>query len=1085
MTSKRTNNQFHTTPLRERLSGLRGREYWRSLEELAETKEFQERLEREFPQGAAQWLDPVSRRNFLKLMGASLALAGVVGCTRQPDERILPYTNNPDLTDPQRLAPTEVTYYATAMVMGGFASGLLVESYLGRPLKAEGNPEHPASLGGTDVFAQASLLTFYDPERSQTVVNNGTSSSWEAFVNAAGTAMNARSGAGGAGMHILTEAVSSPTLASQIRSLQSRYPRAVWHQYEPVSDDNAKQGAQMAFGRNVFTRYEIAPANILLSLDADFLASGPGGVRYAHDFASGRRIWEHEDQMNRLYAIEATPSVTGSVADHRLSVRPSEVEAYARIIAQRLGVNVPQSEGLTLSEQQTAWIDGLVSDLQASQGASVVVAGDAQPPVVHALAHAINRALGNVGTTVFYTEPVMAQPANAPQTQIQSLTELVNAMNNGQVEMLVILSGNPAYTAPADLGFADALANVPVSIHLGMDYNETAALSTWHIPEAHYLESWGDARAFDGTATIIQPLIAPLFDGKTASEVVAALNGQADMAAYDLVRSFWQNWHTGGDFEGFWQISLDNGMVAGTGLPPINVNLSLNNLPAPQPISNQFELVFRPDPSVWDGRFTNNGWLQELPRPWTRLVWDNAALISPRTALELFNTSLDFSADATRAIFSLDTSRESELTPRDYEELSKLNGRMIELTYQGRTLSVPVWIMPGHPNNSISLHLGYGRSLVGVVGEGVGFNAYALRTSDAPWFGPASVTPTGEYHQLVSTQDHHSMEGRAIVRAGTLEQYREEPGFIGALAEVPNHPERSLFQDLFPYDNGHSWGMVIDLNTCIGCHVCTIACQAENNIPVVGKDEAAIGREMHWIRVDRYYGGDLEDPVLYQQPMACVHCELAPCEIVCPVNATVHDHEGINTMVYNRCVGTRYCSNNCPYKVRRFNFFWYNDIDSPSLKLLQNPEVTVRSRGVMEKCTYCIQRIQEVTIPAKNEGREVMDGEIVPACAQACPTNAITFGNLNDESSQVYAQKQLLLNYGVLEELNFFPRTTYLGRISNPNPAIGPQRGMDYPNHGVPYGTDHGHGDGHGGGTEGEEMSDGESHGGESQNGQH
>jgi molybdopterin-containing oxidoreductase family iron-sulfur binding subunit len=502
------------------------------------------------------------------------------------------------------------------------------------------------------------------------------------------------------------------------------------------------------------------------------------------------------------------------------------------------------------------------------------------------------------------------------------------------------------------------------------------------------------------------------------------------------------------DFDQFWFNALNDGVISGTSLPFKDIGLNMQSLPAAQ-TSSPMELVFRPSPSVWDGSFANNGWLQELPQPWTRLAWDNAALMSPRTAIELLGLSI---ADT------------SNLTPEDYEALDKANGSVIELNYGGRTLLAPVWIVPGHAPDTVTLHVGYGHTDIGQVGNGVGVNAYSIRSSEQPWFAPVTATViNAQRYQLVSTQDHHSMEGRAIVRAGTLEEYQQEPGFIGALAEFPNHPERSLFQDLFPYKDGYSWGMVIDLNACIGCNTCTIACQAENNIPIVGKEEVAIGREMHWIRIDRYYGGDLENPVLYQQPMACVNCELAPCEIVCPVAATIHDAEGINNMVYNRCVGTRYCSNNCPYKVRRFNFFYYTDYldENPSLQLQQNPDVTVRSRGVMEKCTYCIQRIKEVTIPAKNENREIADGEVIPACAQACPTQAITFGNLNDPESRVSALKKNLLNYGVLEELNFFPRTTYLGRVTNPNPIIGAMGGMEYPGTGYPYGEEHdgGHGD--------------------------
>jgi molybdopterin-containing oxidoreductase family iron-sulfur binding subunit len=688
----------------------------------------------------------------------------------------------------------------------------------------------------------------------------------------------------------------------------------------------------------------------------------------------------------------------------------------------------------------------------------VVVPGIEQPPIVHALAHAINRLLENFGATVTFSDLVAAPLADGTASQLESLRALNDAMAAGQVNTLIMVGSNPAYSAPADFNFAANLANVGLSIHMNEYLDETGALCTWHVPQAHFLESWGDARAYDGTVSIIQPLIAPLYDGKTALELFSVLNGTPD-TSYNIVRTYWQNQTGGGDFATFWNTVLRDGVIAGTALGAKTVSLGLQNIPAPAELSMATELTFRPDSAVWDGRFSNNAWLQELPRPWTRIAWDNAALVSPRLAIELFGLPV---ADI------------NNLTPQDYEALSEANGNMVELQYNGRTLQVPIWVTPGQPYRSITLHLGYGHDGLGNVADGVGFNAYALRGSEAPWFGRVAVTPVGGKYQVVSTQDHHSMEGRAIIRAGTLQQYLENPGFIGVLPEFPNHPERSQFQDLFPYEDGYSWGMVIDLNTCIACNSCVVACQAENNIPTVGKDQVAIGREMHWIRIDRYYGGSLDEPMLYQQPMACVHCELAPCEIVCPVNATVHDHEGLNVMIYNRCVGTRYCSNNCPYKVRRFNFLQYMDEETPSLSLQRNPDVTVRSRGVMEKCTYCVQRIKEATIPAKNANRPVADGEITPACAQACPTHAITFGDLNDHESRVYKLKQNLLNYGVLEQFNFFPRTTYLGRITNPNPAIGQREGADYPGHGYPYGqdahggeSDHGEGEMH---TEGGES---------------
>jgi molybdopterin-containing oxidoreductase family iron-sulfur binding subunit len=1057
--------QGKLTALRERLSSLTGQNYWRSLGELADSDDFREHLEREFPRGASEWVgnDPVSRRNFLKLMGASLALAGVVGCTRQPDEKIYPYTNAPE-----DLIPGIPQYYATAMAMGGYATGLLVESHLGRPTKIEGNVDHPASLGATDLFAQGAILTFYDPERSQVVSNLGQTSEWETFTAALEEQLAAHAGNGGEGIRLLTETVTSPTLIAQVDALLETYPNVVWHQYEPLARDNARAGAIMAFGEPVETIYDLSAADVVLTLDADILMLGPGSLRYARQYADRRRIWEDDgENLNRLYSIEATFSVTGGTADHRLAATPREIEALTRLIAQGVGVNVAQMQGLELDERSTTWINGLLSDLNDNRGSCVVVAGDQQPPTVHALAHAINSRLGNVGNTVFYTDPVAASSTDGAVTQLESLQTLVSDMEAGNVDTLLIIGGNPVFTAPVDVAFAQALENVPFSVHMGIYHDETAALCTWHIPEMHFLEAWTDMRAFDGTITIVQPLIAPLFQSRTPAQVLAAMNGSPDMSSYQIVRNFWEANSPDDNIERFWQISLNDGLVADSALRTRELTATLDNLPEPPALlevheqANLMEVTFRPDYSVWDGRFVNNGWLQELPRPLTRLAWDNAALISPRTAIEMFDLGLDV----------------NNLSPQDYEGLNASNGRMVEVTYSGNTLELPFWIVPGHPDNTITIHLGYGHTEnVGTIGTNVGFNAYALRTSAALWSGPATVALTNRNHPLVTTQEHHAMEGRAIVRAGTIDQYREEPGFMGMMPQFPNHPDRALFQDLFPYEEGHSWGMAIDLNACIGCNACVIACQAENNIPIVGKGEVAMGREMHWLRLDRYFGGDLNNPVLYRQPMACVQCELAPCEIVCPVNATVHDHEGLNTMIYNRCVGTKYCSNNCPYKVRRFNFFQYQDETTPTFKLMRNPDVSVRSRGVMEKCTYCIQRIKVATINEKNTDTPLSDGAIQTACQQVCPTQAIVFGDLNDPESKVNKLKQSLINYGVLEELNFFPRTTYLGRLSNPNPEIGAVAGVNYPMGGEPYGTPHGD-ESHGEDAEAEGSGGGESSG--------
>jgi MoCo/4Fe-4S cofactor protein with predicted Tat translocation signal len=985
-----SNEPLNLEKIRARLAGVRGQHYWRSLDELAATPEFQEFLHREFPRQASEWIDPnpMSRRSFLKLMGASLALAGLSGCSfNQPQEKVLPYVNKP-----VPLTPGLPLFYATAMPLGGYAAGLLVRSNEGRPTKAEGNPDHPASLGATDVYAQASILSLYDPDRSQSVSSGGQPKTWDEFLTALNGAISGQRG-GGAGLRILTETVTSPTLAAQMQALLQAFPQARWVAYEP-GGDNARVGAQQAFGQDAHAIYHFDQANVVLTLDADVLQFAPGRVRYAHDFVGGRLLRADRTTMNRLYAVESTPTITGALADHRLPLKASQVEGFARAVAQGLGV--AGAAGAAPAGVPEGWIAALVKDLQANRGKSLVIAGDGQPPAVHALAHAINAALGNAGSTLAYTAPVAASPAD----QLGGLRQLAQEMAAGQVQALIILGGNPAYTAPADIPFADALKSVPFSAHLSLHVDETSALTTWHIPEAHYLEAWSDARAYDGTATIIQPLVAPLYGGKSAHELVAALQGQ-NAKSYDLVRGFWQGQHQG-DFETFWRTALNKGVVDGTAAAPASPTPSGNAAAPGAAAAEGLEITFHLDPAIWDGRFANNGWLQELPKPISSLTWDNVATMSPNTAAQR----------------------------------NLATGDVVELSYKGRTLRAPVLVQPGQPDDSLAVTLGYGRARAGQVGNGVGFNANALRTSDAPGFGVGlEVRKVGETHRLASTQSHFSMEGRDFVHSASLADYLKNPGFAHAGEGGEQLPSLYSPQE-HPYP-GNKWGMVIDTSACIGCNACVVACQSENNIPVVGKDQVLNTREMHWLKIDQYYqGSDLENPGLLFQPRMCQHCEQAPCEVVCPVAATLHDSEGLNVMVYNRCVGTRYCSNNCPYKVRRFNFFQYSKKDVPVLMLAANPEVTVRDRGVMEKCTYCVQRISAARIVAERENRPIADGEVRTACQQACPTNAIVFGNLNDAGSQVAKLKQQEANYGLLAELDTQPRTSYLPRVRNPNPEL-------------------------------------------------
>ncbi|HEY1233751.1 MAG TPA: TAT-variant-translocated molybdopterin oxidoreductase [Candidatus Binatia bacterium] len=996
----------------------RAKEYWRSLEELAGSAQFKELIETKLPRHSAIWNGGVDRREFLKLMGASLALAGISGCLSPApaptDEKIVPYVHQPET-----LIPGKPLYFATAIPMDGYGRGVLVESHMGRPTKIEGNPQHPASLGATDAVTQASVLSLYDPDRSQVISNAGRVATWDAFFSALNQELESQRVVQGAGLRILTETVTSPTLAAQLQQILRIFPKAKWHQYDGLGGDYAREGARIAFGQLLETIYRFDRAEVVLSLDADFLLRSPGSLRYAREFIDRRRVPGAPVAANRLYVIESTFSLTGSNADHRLAISPTAMLQLTRTLAGRFGVQV-SAEQPTKTPAEDKWLSALVKDLQAHRGRSIVIAGEYQPPAVHALAHAINDALGNIGATVFYIDPVAINPTN----QAESLRDLARDLDDNTAQVLIMLGGNPAYTAPADLDFAGRLVTSNFNVHLSLHQDETSALCHWHIPQAHYLESWSDVRAYDGTATILQPLIAPLYGGRTAHEILAAITGQSERSSYEIVRDYWRGQSKSKNFETAWRTALHDGFIADSAFAPRNVKLKPGakfdvaqaNAPSSSGAARtgngqSLEVLYRPDPSILDGRFANNGWLQELPKPLTKLTWDNAALMSPRTAARL---GISY-----------------EVGGRGGER-GTIYADVVELEYDGRRIRGPAWIVPGHADECITIHLGYGRRRAGRVGTDIGFNANGLRTTETLWHGAdVGIKKTGAQYALACTQFHHLMEGRDLVRSGTIEQYRKNPKF---LLDPDKEPPLSLYPD-FKYD-GYAWGMSIDVNACIGCNACVVACHAENNGPVVGKQEVLHGREMHWIRVDRYHSGDANNPETYHQPVPCMQCEKAPCELVCPVGATAHSHEGLNDMVYNRCVGTRYCSNNCPYKVRRFNFFQYSDFKTESLKPLRNPDVTVRSRGVMEKCTYCVQRINEAKIAAEKEERSVRDGEIETACQQACPTRAIIFGDINDPQSRVSQLKAVPLSYGLLTELNTRPRTTYQAKLRNPNPEI-------------------------------------------------
>jgi molybdopterin-containing oxidoreductase family iron-sulfur binding subunit len=1050
---------------RESLSEARGPELWRSLDEIAGTAEFREMLHREFPRHASEWPEGVSRRAFLQLSGASLGLAGLTACTRQPVEKVIPYVRKPE-----QIIPGKPLFFATALSLGGYATGVLAESHEGRPTKIEGNPEHPASFGATDVYTQASVLTLYDPDRSQKVLSSGRDSTWSAFVNEIVAAMRVKEAIAGEGLRFLTGTVTSPLLAAQIADLLQRFPKARWHRWEAAGRHQTRAASRRAFGRPLDVRYDLRQADVLVTLDSDLLTEGPGAVVYARQFADRRRLRATSpaatgdaahtaidvvnhvatQKMNRLYAVESAPTRTGTLADHRLQLPPAQVEAFAVALAEALGVVA--STGVALSDKAKTWIDAVAQDLKAHAGRSLVVADEYGSTDLQVLVHGINAALGNLGKTVLTAEPVEVDPVD----HLQSLSELVADMKSGAVDLLVMLDGvNPVYTAPVDLDFAAALEKVRLRVHHGLYEDETSEYCHWHLHGVHELEGWSDARAFEGTISIVQPLIEPLYGGKSAHEVLAVLGGQLDATGYDLLRKFWDKglagfapaleakakeagFPQGGatqaePLEANWRRALHTGFLPGSELPAVPATVDGSALaPAAAGLAKaaklQVELpgitlLFRPDPTIYDGRFASNAWLQEVAKPITKLSWDNAVLFGPKTAERL------------------------KIGPED----------TLQIGLGVHSIKAAAWVLPGVAENTAVLTLGYGRRRAGK-GTGQGFNAYALRTRDQLWAAPGlSIHNLGERFILACTQNHHVLHGgihedelasteaekREVIRTATLAGLVANPQLIAEKREIPTE---SMYPP-FKYE-GHAWGMAIDLSVCTGCNACVVACQSENNIPVVGKDQVLRGREMHWLRIDRYFAsatpGDLDEPTIHHQPLPCMHCENAPCEVVCPVAATTHSDEGLNDMTYNRCVGTRYCSNNCPYKVRRFNFLRYADKDTPVLALLQNPDVTVRMRGVMEKCSYCVQRIEEAKITSKVEEKPIPADGIKTACQQVCPSQAIAFGDINQPDWQVTQWKQSPLSYGLLEEVGTRPRTTYLAKLSNPNSALAPARGTEH-----------------------------------------
>ncbi|HEY4363945.1 MAG TPA: TAT-variant-translocated molybdopterin oxidoreductase [Bryobacteraceae bacterium] len=995
-----------------------GPKYWRSLDELAKTPQFREFVEQEFPAHADEMLEGNSRRTVLKLMAASFGLAGLAAC-RRPVEHIYPTAKGWD-----NYVPGEKLTYATAVSLAGQVTGLLVETHDGRPTKIEGNPDHPFSQGAATALVQASLLNLYDPDRSKSVLEAGKETSWSAFE----ATVKSLSLGDGSGLRFLSETVASPSLFALRADVLKKFPKAKWVEYEAFQRNAGRAGAMIAFNEAVSPQTDFSKAKVIVALDSDFLGQDWQTPLPTKQFSSRRHMDSEEDfdKINRLYSVESQFSITGANADHRLRLRGSEIKQFAADLAAALGALPGLNVLNNGTDRRSKFLAAIVKDLKAAGKDSLVITSPRQPAIVHALAFLINQSLGSTAM-----EFAKSGTQERVEAGVDALKALVGEMNAGQVSTLVMLGGNPVYTAPADLAFASALAKVAASLHLGPDEDETAASAKWHVPEAHYLESWGDAVTSTGVATIQQPMIDPIFGGRTAAEILALVSGSPTTKAHDIVKNYWMSTFPGSHpgetksvasgkdavkeitanpAEQAWRKSVHDGIVSGTKpQETAKVTADAKRIAAawatePKAAEGGIEVAFVPSASVFDGRFANNGWMQEAPDPINKVVWGNAALISPATAKA--------------------------------KNLS--DGDVVTLTRGGLKMEVSVLTQPGQADNAITIALGYGRERCGRAGKDVGFNANLLRSSDAFWYAPnVEIATTGKTYTHVTTQERglaDGMNNRPLYREVDIAEYKKNPKAIEEQSEVP--PLHSIYTEL-NYDKGYQWGMAIDLGSCTGCNACVVACVAENNTPVVGKDQVARGREMHWIRMDRYYVGSEDEPRAVEQPLPCMQCENAPCENVCPVAATTHTPEGLNDMVYNRCVGTRYCANNCPFKVRHFNFLNFHKGDSDILSMVHNPDVTVRMRGVMEKCTYCVQRIQETRIAAKADGRrEIKDGEIKTACQQTCPADAIVFGNINDPQSKVSKLKKQERNYAMLAELDIRPRTTYLARLRNPNPEL-------------------------------------------------
>ncbi|MFK4134742.1 TAT-variant-translocated molybdopterin oxidoreductase [Pseudomonas luteola] len=955
--------------IRRHLEDKQGPQYWHSLEELTGDPAFEAFVEAEFP-GIAPQMD---RRRFLQLMGASLALGGLAACGPTPGTAV-PYVSQPEI-----IVPGKALWYATAIQFAGYAQPVLGRTHVGRPTKLEGNPEHPSSRGACDAYTQAAILQLYDPDRSQAPRFKGVDRSWNAFQLAAAEVQAQLDRDQGRGLHVLVGASSSPTLQRQLEKLLRRWPEASLYRFEPFEGDRYG-AAQRAFGRPVETHYLLHKAELILSFEDDFLGAGPKQTAQARSWADRRLAAAKGDGESRLVMVEASPTLTGANATETRRVPPAQLRAYVQALAAALG----EGRAVPLPMEDQRWVKVMAEALQAHRGRCLIAAGAHTPVDVQAAVHRLNERLGNVGQTVSYTDPILF--THVGETKLGDIRALTQAIHNGRVQTLLMLDTNPAYSAPGNLNFREAMEQVPMRIHAGLYYDETGARSHWHLSASHSLDGWSDARAADGSVCITQPLVQPFYSACSPGEILALFMGGLTPDARSQVRETWRELS-----EDAWRRAVALGFIEGSALPPVQVVAAPVRFEETS-MGSGLEIQFRPDPCIWDGRFANLGWLQELPKPLTKLTWENSIGISLAIA----------------------------------EQNRLINGDMVSVTIEGRTVEGPAWVMPGQADTVITLFAGYGRERSGRVGNAIGYNYAALRIADSPWVrSGATLTRLDQQASLAFTQMQHTLIGHDVVRHIPREH---------ALGPAPEKPELPTLYPP-PPEREPAWGMLIDTDQCIGCNACVIACQAENNIAVVGKEQVVKGRVMHWLRVDHYYDGSPLDPKSTFLPVPCMHCEKAPCEVGCPVNATVHGPDGLNEMIYNRCIGTRTCSSYCPYKVRRFNWYNWTDEDEPSIQALRNPNVTVRARGVMEKCTYCVQRISEARIEAKKENRSIADGEVKTACQQTCPVQAIVFGDLSQKNSTVNKAKDSVRHYALLEELNTKPKTTYLAAIRDQEPG--------------------------------------------------